>query len=230
MVDLTLGAGNLLNLPAGLRIVIGHSVSSDTIVGVLAAMQGNASGLSVSLGVGSLAHLRLGPTPESEIGCLGGTNQASLVSLRVPGLVDAGLASTSATAAIDEVHDAVAVVSSATVTSLSLFGGLIRVGALEVNARAAYGSGTHSAAGDFSLVNLSIAGVNLVPRIYTPDMRLNLPGLGYMVVHETVPSASSIGYASNGLDIVVAEPNNHWHLAVGLHIIVAHVDAGLNLF
>ena len=92
MVDITLGPGNALRQPAGTRIIIGHSISSDSAVSMLAAMQAHAYGLYTALGTNRLTAIRLGPIPDTEIGCTGGTNYASAANLRVGGLVDTGVA------------------------------------------------------------------------------------------------------------------------------------------
>src|SRR5258707_5810969 len=72
MIDITLGQRNLLHEPAGARIIIGHSVSSDTVVSVLAAMQAHAYGLFTTPGGCGLTHPRLSPLPAPAICCTGG--------------------------------------------------------------------------------------------------------------------------------------------------------------
>jgi hypothetical protein len=229
MVDITLGTNNLLRQPVGTHILIGHSVSSDNIVGVLAAMQAHASGLYTSLGVGKLARVQLGPLPDTEIGCTGGTNQANAVDLTLTGLVDAGVADTRTSGAIDTATSTVTVVSSEKIAHLSLLGGLIRVGLLQERARAVYSGGSGKADGDFEALQFSIGKLHLLPRTYTPNFRVNLPGLGYVIIDEIVPSNLSTGYAMNALDIHVTT-SNKWRLKVGLHIVVGHVDAGIAIF
>ncbi|HVU67759.1 MAG TPA: choice-of-anchor P family protein [Ktedonobacteraceae bacterium] len=229
MVDITLGLGNLLRQPAGTRIIIGHSVSSDTIVSVLAAMQGHAYGLSAELGVGKLARVKLGPLPSTEIGCLGGTNQASAVDLSIAGLIDSGIADTSTTGVVDEAHSKVEVISKERIANLSLLGGLIRVDLLQAYAHALYQGNTQKGEGGFAALQISIGKLRLLPHTYAPNMRVNLPGLGYVMIDEIVPKTTSIGYAINALDIHVTT-RNKWHLAVGLRILVGHVDAGITLF
>lgn len=229
MVDITLGLNNILGQPAGTHILIGHSVSSDTIVSVLAAMQAHAYGLSARLGIGKLATVRLGPLPDTEIGCTGGTNQAHAADLSLAGLVDAGVADTYTTGVIDTTKGTVAVLSSEKIVHLSLLDGLIRVGLLQAKARAVYSNASGKGAGDFEALQLRIGKLNLLPHTYAPDFTVHLPGLGYVVIDEIVPGTDNVSYAINALDIHVTT-SNKWHLKVGLSIIVGHVDAGIAIF
>lgn len=229
MVDITLGLDNLLHQPAGTHIVIGHSVSSDTIVSVLAAMQAHAYGLSVELGLGKLAVVELGPLPDTEIGCTGGTNEARAVDLNLAGLVDAGIADTRTTGVLDPAKSTVTVVSTEKIVNLSLFDGLIQADLLQAQASAIYSNTGNKGRGDFEALRLSIGKLKLLPRLHTPNLHVNLPGLGYVMVDEVLPGTSDISYAINALDIHITT-RNKWHLAVGLRVIVGHVDASIALF
>ncbi len=229
MVDITLGLHNILGQPAGTRILIGHSVSTDNIVSVLAAMQAHAFGLFTELGIGHTAIAQLGPLPNTKIGCTGGTNEAAAADLKVGGLVDAGVADLRTTGILDPAHSTVAVASSEKIVNLSLLNGLIRADVLQADAHAVYSSSGSRGSGDFTALKLSIGGKTLLPHTYAPDTRVNLPALGYATLDETVPATTSVGYAINALDIAVTT-SNRWNLAVGLHIIVGHVDAGIAIF
>lgn len=228
MVDITLTPGNLLHLAAGTRIIIGHASSLDRIVSLLAAIQAHAFGLYTALEVGNVAKLQLGPVPDTAIGCLDGTSSANAVDLRVTPLVDAGIAQTSATGVINDTS--VAVSSSEKIMNLSLLGGLIQAGLLQEDARATYNGTQGTESGHFSAAQLKVAGLTLQPVIHHLNDRIPLPGLGYVVINEVVPSTFSYGFAMNALDIYITTPNNRLSLAVGLHIVVGHVDAGIAVF
>lgn len=229
MVDITLGLNNLLHQPAGTRILIGHSISADNIVSVLAAMHAHAYGLTAELGVGNLASVQLGHLPNTEIGCTGGTNSANAIDLHLAGLVDAGIADTSASGKLDAATSKVEVSSSEKIVNLSLLSGFIRVGLLQADARAVYSSTSRQSSGDFQASRIAIGGLRLLSHIYAPDLRVNLPGLGYVIFDEIIPNKAGIGYAINALDIYVTA-SNRWHLAVGLRVIIGHVDAGISIF
>lgn len=229
MVDITLGIDNLLHLAAGTRIIIGHASSLDRIVSALAAMQAHASGLYTALGVGNLANIQLGPIPATEIGCLGGSSYTSAVDLSaVSPLVNAGIAQTSATGVMN--GPGVAVSSSEKLVNLSLLGGLIRAGLLQESAQAAYDGKHGTSSGHFSAAGLSIDALNIIPAIHPANDRVTLPGLGYVIIDEVLPSSFSFGFALNALDIYITTPNNRLNLRAGLHIVVGHVDAGIRLF
>jgi hypothetical protein len=226
MVDITLNAGNVLAQPVGTHILIGHTVSIDTVVSSLAAMQAHSFGLYASLGVKKLAGVQVGPLPYAEISCAGGTHSASLLDLNVPPLVDGGVAQTRATGSID--GPGVAVSSEEKILNLSLLGGLIQAGLLEEDAHAIF-DGTHGRSfGNFTVARLSIAGKPILPGS-SRGLRIPLPGLGYVIVGEIVHTSLSIGYSFNALDIHITTPNS-LKLAVGLRIIVGHVDAGITIF
>lgn len=226
MVDITLGLGNILHLPAGTRILIGHTVSMDTVVSVLTAMQAHAFGLYAALAVGNLARVQLGPLPDAEIGCTGGTNYASLLDLNAPPQIDGGIAQTSATGSI---HGSYVDVSSAEkIVNLSLLGGLIRAKLLQEDAHAIFDGTRGRAFGAFTAERLNIAGRDILPNIGR-GLKITLAGLGYVIVGETVHTPYSIGYSFNALDIHITTPNR-LGLAVGLRILVGHVDASISLF
>jgi hypothetical protein len=229
MVDITLGLHNVLHQPTGTHILIGHSISADNIVGVLAAMRAHAYGLETELGIGRLATLQLGPIPNTEIGCTGGTTVAHAVDLHLAGLVNAGIADTHTTGTLDAGSSSVTVSSSEKIVNLSLLDGLIRVGLLQEDARAVYTGAGGKGSGDFEALQVTIGKHRLLPHIYAPDFRVNLPGLGYVILNEIIPSEASFGYAINALDIYITT-SNRWHIAVGLRVIVGHVDAGISIF
>ncbi len=228
MLDITLSVGNILHLAAGTRIIVGHASSLDRIVSVLASMQAHAFGLYTALGVGNLAHVRLGPLPDTEIGCLDGSASASAVDLRVSSLISGGVAQTRASGAI--LGSTVAVNSTEKITNLSLLGGLIRAGLLQEDANAVYDGKRGIGFGHFDALKLSIAGVTIQPDVHHTNDRFPLPGLGYVVVNEVVPSSLTFGFALNALDVYITTPNNRLGLAVGLRIVVGHVDAGISIF
>ncbi|HEY0753292.1 MAG TPA: choice-of-anchor P family protein [Ktedonobacteraceae bacterium] len=227
MIDITLGLANLLHRPEGMHIIIGHSVSSDGIVSVLAAMQGHAYGLATNISVGQLAHSRIGPLPNTAISCLGGTNAATAARLKLPGLVDSGIADTKTTGVLDQNTATVAVLSTEKIVNLSLLGGLIKVGQLQAYAHAVYDSTGGKSDGNFTAANLYVGEQRLLPHTYLPNTRINLAGLGYVIVDETLPS--TLGYSVNALDVGVTTENK-WSLPVGLHIIIGHVDTNITLF
>lgn len=227
MVDITLEPGNLLHQPLGTHIIIGHSISSDTIVSVLAAMQAHAYGLATKLGVGSLAHMSFGPVPNTEIGCLGGTHSTTAAQLALGNLVDAGVADTHATGILDEARSTAEVFATEKIANLSLLDGLIKVGLIQERAHAIYSNKSVKSDGDFETLNLTVGGARLLSLMHKPNIRLNLADLGYVIVNEIEPGSN--GYTINALDIHVTMQNK-WHLAVGLRIIVGHVDASILLF
>ena len=226
MVDITLDAGNLLAQPVGTHIVIGHTVSIDTVVSELAAMQSHAFGLYASLGVKNLANVQVGPLPDAEVSCSGGTDYASVLDLNVPPLVDGGIAQTRATGSID--GSKVDVSSEEKIVNLNLLGGLIRAGLLEEDAHAIFDGTQSRSFGNFTVARLSIAGKDILPG-RGHSLKVPLPGLGYVIIGEIIHTPLSIGYSFNALDIHVTTPNQ-LSLAVGLRIIVGHVDAGISLF
>src|SRR5581483_3695072 len=115
------------------------------------------------------------------------------------------------------------------ITNLSLLGGLIRADLLQEEANAIYDGKRSSGSGNFGALRLSIAGVTVQPDVHRTNDRLPLPGLGYVVINEILPSSLTIGFSLNALDVHITTPANRLGLAVGLRIVVGHVDAGIIL-
>lgn len=226
MVDITLGAGNGLHQAAGTRIIIGHAVSMDSSVSLLAGLHSHASALSATLSVKGVSSLQLGPTPDTEIGCTGGSDEASALDLAMPPLVLGGLAQTLSTGSLTD--SSVFAGSTEKLVNLSLLNGLITIQELEESAQASYDDGRGSADCTFTLPELTVDGSSYRPGSHK-NARINLPGLGYLIVDEQLPTTYSIGCAFNALDIHITTPNAE-QLAVGLSLIVGHVDAGITLF
>lgn len=226
MVDITLGLGNVLNAPVGTHIIIGHAVSLDSAVSVLAGLHSHASGLYTTLLVKKLASIQLGPIPDTEIGCTGGTNSATGLDLSVPLLVNSGIAQTTATGSVNGSN--VTASSSEKITNLNILNGRIRVKSLQETAQAVF-NGTGGAQNcELNMQELNANGSTVQPEA-GKNVRVNLPGLGYLIINEQVPTSYTIGCAVNALDIYVTTPNT-FQLAVGLHIVIGHVDAGITLF
>jgi hypothetical protein len=227
MVDITLGVGNILGQSVGTHIIIGHAVSLDGDVTVLAALHSHASGFYTALAVKNITTIQVGPVPDTEIGCLGGDNTASAISLSTPILIDGGIAETQVTGSITQ--NLVTTSSSEKIADLNLFGGLVRAQFLQANAYASYNGSKGSALGDLTVLGLTVGGVHILPDVHASSDRINLPGFGYILIGERVPSPLTFGYAMNALDIYITTPNI-LNLAVGLQIVVGHVDAGISVF
>ena len=227
MVDIALGAGNILKQPVGTRIIIGHALSMNGTVSILAALHSHAFGLEAELTNKGQSTIQVGPVPDAAIGCLGGTNSASVLTLHTPLIANGGIAQVQASGSIRP--SLVTASSSEKITDLNLLGGLITAKTLQASAYAAYKDRRGSHAGTFKTSELRIGGINIVSESIHVNTRINLPGLGYVMLDEQVPSPYTIGYSFNALDIYITTPNK-LKLAPNLHIVGGHVDAGLTIF
>ncbi len=226
MVDITLTQGNILKQPAGTRIFIGHATTIDSTVAVPATLQSHAFGLYASLVANGLTAAQVGPIPNTQIGCTGGTAYASALNLATPLLVNGGIAETQTDGTITT--STIITNSYEKITNLNLLGGTITADVLETSAQATHDDTGGTRSGTFTMLGLSVAGTSISSDIH-PNTRLVLPGLGYAILNEQYTTSLTEGYGVNAIDISITTANT-LHLPVGMRIIVGHVDAGISLF
>jgi hypothetical protein len=149
------------------------------------------------------------------------------LATNVPGLV--------ATATIDDTVAASTTSTSASTTAtaviqhVTLAGGLITADAVKAVSRTTFtmGSGFNYANGS-SVVALTVAGHLIAAP--APNTRIDLPGLGYVILNEQLraTTSNSAKQTVNMIHLVVNVPNNQFGLGNGTDITVAHAVAVLN--
>ncbi len=117
--------------------------------------------------------------------------------------------------------------SSSNVQNVQLLSGTVTADAVTTTAQAAFTNGSGSASATTTLLNAKVLGISLSDHP-TPNTRITLPGLGYILVNEQKITITSTGAKAtvNAFDIVVTMSNS-FGLPIGTHIIVAHSDASV---
>ncbi|PZQ17871.1 MAG: hypothetical protein DI565_03840 [Ancylobacter novellus] len=216
---------NTFGLPVGAELVIGHAdsgfqrglpditYSGDAYVALVSADVGNV----VSAGSGAIA---LQPLACS--GTNGDTKTEKLAAVQLPGLGGTGEAISKAYG-----YDRVAR-TTAKVGRISLLGGVVVVKELKSVALTKLRGGRviRSTEGS-TVVGLRVLGLPVLGPI-TPNMVINLPGIGTLAVNEQIVPGpdSDADTVVNALRITITK-KNLLGLPIGANIIVGHAAAGV---
>jgi len=228
MLTAVVTEANSFGLPVGSRIVVAHAVSGYSRTDVKAELGGHAYAAQ-ALTTTDLIKNRVGRAALVVVGCegTGGKVRTNNVnSLDVGQTLSSGTGTT--TAYGKQLATGGVAKTTATVEDLSLLNGLITADAVKAVAQDRFTDGQRTSSTEGSgFVNLKVGDV-LVPLDAAPNTRLNLPGIGYVIVNEQqVPSSLTSSTARvkvNGLRIVIRKDNT-LGLPVGTQIIVAHAEA-----
>ena len=232
MITVVVTRENDFGLPVGARIVVAHAYSGfsrnqpEVIVG------GQAYAATANAAVGDSLQNRIGKAAFVVIGCEGTGGKVRTNNVQALSVGDVLSIGTGRTTAFGGRRDSGTVArTTATVQDLRLLGGLIRADAVKAVAQDTFRNGrrTSSTQGT-EFARLRVAGLP-VPVDVRPNTRLDLPGIGYVVVNEQkIPAANSDARTQvNGLRVVVTR-NNPLGLPVGAQIVVAHADSRVARF
>ncbi|MFZ1429884.1 MAG: choice-of-anchor P family protein [Geminicoccaceae bacterium] len=219
MLTIDVVEANSFGLPVGSRLVVGHaqsafdrSIRTKTLGG--AAWVGAATG-----------QLLEGPgfQPVNCNGTRGVTRTVdvadfSLATLRVATATTTVWSTTSGSWAT--------VRTTSTLNAGSLLEGRISFDRIAVVAEDRFNGSTHArSTTGTAFTGLRILGSALPARV-APNLKLTLPGLGYVVVHDRRMPAAAVGgkLKVNGLRVVI-DTANTLGLPIGTEITVAHADA-----
>jgi hypothetical protein len=157
----------------------------------------------------------------------GGALEASLLQVRVPGVIDADVLSASTIAQGDRSRSR-ASVADVNVTALNAFGQSVSASFLRSNAQAFCGIRGASAFGSSEIVNLVING-NAIVVTGEPGQTITLPGgAGSVVINEQIQSSSGRNNADltvNALHIILLDPLTGAQL---VNVVIASSHADIN--
>jgi hypothetical protein len=221
-IDVSVTVPNTLGLPTGTHILLAHTESSFQRTAVPAVVGANSYGLH-AFGQLGLGFADSGPLASAAIGCTGGSQTTSLAGATVPNIGTTGRMIDMASGQIASSGSTTN--SSSTVTLVNLLSGIITADNITVNAYAAFLQGTGTASATTTLTNAKVSG-NPVPGAPTPNMKIPIANLGYVVLNEQASAADSTGAVAtvNALDLYVTTSNS-FGLPVGAQIIVGHSGA-----
>lgn len=223
MLHVKIAKNNLLNLPVGAEIVVGHAFVGFSRSTMNAVALGNATIVNAQAVVGPLQS-SLKDVALVSTGCDGTNNRtitASVNSINIPGIVVSGLGRT--TTIGGTVDGAIVTKSTARVETLSLLNGLIKADAINAVAQSSFRNGTYAtSAQGTSFLNLSINNRQIAASV-APNTRIELAGIGYVILNQVIVNKASTKavVTVNALQIYVLN-NNNLGLPVGSQISVGH--------
>ena len=177
-----------LGLLAGSEIVIGSASSGETRTVQPAVVGAYAYGLYAN-GLTGPGSTSIGPVSPAGIGCTGGSVQNSASGFDSPNISNSGGVSSSAYGQITP-SDANAA-SQTTLSNIDLLAGLISAEKVTVTANADW-NGAGSRSGSMTLTYGKANGTSL-SRSPSPNTRIDLPELGYVIVNERYGSNNATG-------------------------------------
>ncbi|QYJ16361.1 hypothetical protein Rxycam_02194 [Rubrobacter xylanophilus DSM 9941] len=232
MITVVITRENDFGLPVGARIVVAHAYSGfsrnqpEVIVG------GQAYAATANARIGDTLQNNIGKAAFVVMGCEGTGGKVRTNNIAALSVGDVLSIGSGRTTAFGGRRDSGTVArTTATVQDLSLLGGLITADAVKAVAQDTFRNGRRiSSTQGTEFARLRVAGIPL-PINVRPNTRLDLPGLGYVVVNEQqIPAAGSDARTQvNGLRVVVTQ-DNLLGLPVGAQITVAHASSRVARF
>ena len=216
MMDIRISLLNGLGLPVGSRIIIGVASSASLPSAVGASAYGfYAQGLGGSTP-------SIGPLAVAGIGCSGGSSTVTANATSEPGVGNVGSETSSASG--QTTPTSANAKSSNSTSASNLLAGLIQASQVTTTANAAW-NGTGTSSGSTVFQNGTVNGMPLANNP-APNTRMNLPGLGFVIVNEQSGSSNASGASIVviGLDINITVTNS-LGLPVGARIIVSRSSA-----
>lgn len=226
MLTIVVTQNNTLGLPIGSRIVVAHAASGFFRTQPKAELGGQAYAASAKAS-STLLENQVGRAAFVVVGCEGTNGKVrhnNINSLSAGNILSSGAGTT--TAYGKPLNTGGVARTTATVHNVNLLGDLITADTIKAVAQDTYRQGHRSSSTKGSgFVNLRVSG-KPVSANTSPNTRIKLPGIGYVVVNEqTIPKPSSTSRTQvNGLHVYVTTANT-LGLPVGTQLIVAHADS-----
>jgi hypothetical protein len=182
------------------------------------SVSGEAFGVSVDLGV-----VAVPKTPHVVLPPDGGMVRDQVLQINVPGTVGSSTLTVITSGAIGE--SSASAQSSATVEAVDILNGLVTARlVVAMSSSTANGSTATSNAAGSTLVGLTVNGVSLGDVTPPPNTRIDLPGVGTVILNEQIPGGDGVHTTAltvNMIHVVLAG-------VVGGDIIVASAHSDVN--
>ena len=225
MLHIVARQNNNLGLPAGSLINIGHALAGFERTS-LTSLVGGGAFLATATSAGPMAN-QIGKLIALSVPC-GGTNgktvTASLDALSVANLLQINNGETTVFGGMQ--NGAVVVKTTAAADHVRLLGNLIGAKAIRVVAQDTYRSAKRqSSTAGTEIAGLVVDGASR-GTVKTPNERINIKGMGYVVVNETELASPSSNDPTivRGLHLYVTQQNSYG-LPVGAEIIVGQASS-----
>lgn len=230
MLHIFVTTQNALGLPVGVEIIVGHA-DSGFVRAPIQVVYSGVSYVAFAKAVSPVLAVKLGKLAPSYIGCQGTgghTNSNGIASLNIANIISTGAGAT--TASGGPVGGEAVAETTANVKNLNLFNGMIKADAVTAVATSTFNAGMGSSSTSGSgFVNLRVNG-NPVLDVQA-NSKINLPGIGYVLLYEVKKSASSTAASTtvNMIHIYVTGSNS-LGLPVGAEILVSSASSGVKPF
>jgi hypothetical protein len=226
MLTVVVTQTNDFDLPVGSRIVVAHAVSGFSR-SEPAVIVGGQAYAATALTTTDAFKNRVGKAAFVVIGCEGTNGKTRTNNVNTLDVGDVLSSGTGVTTAFGgPTASGTVAKTTATVENVELLGGLIVADTVKAVAQDTFKNGQRfSSTQGTQFAGLEVAG-QAVPVDVAPNTRIDLPGIGYVIVNEQIlPAAGSTARTQvNGLRVKVNK-NNTLGIPVGTQIIVAHADS-----
>lgn len=226
MIDVRVTLANALRLPIGTQIIIGHASSDAIRTPLPRILTGYAYDYTASIQAG-VANDSSGPLTSSVLPCMGGTNQNSAADItQLPlGLGSIGTSTTGTSGQIAPSGSEAA--GQISIVNVNLLNGLIHIDALDSRALVVQNT-RDSRTVSSTFTNAFINGVKIAANP-APNTQIRLPGLGIVTLNEQTTNSAGTAVSVNALDLNVTT-SNLLNLPIGAHVILAHVNVGVQSY
>lgn len=230
MLTVDISQANALGLPVGSQIVVASATATFTRSQPAAVVSGQAYATFANTQAGPSLQNRIGKAALVTMGCegTGGKTLTNNISTFSAGSLFT-LGNSVSTAFGGPQDGGTVAITTSTIQSASLLGGLITAATIRAVAQETFKGGvrTRSTAGS-GFAGLRIGSV-VVPIGAPPNTQVPLPGIGRVVVNEQIVPAAGSKTQVNGLHIFVTVANL-LGLPVGSEIVIGHAEASAARF
>lgn len=230
MLHVFITTQNALNIPVGAEFILAHASSGFGRAPIQIQYSGVAY-VTLVKGVTPAITAQLGRVAPSYVGCQGTggqTNTNGIASLRVPKILSLANGATTAVGGMS--NSTAAVTTTSTVQNVNLLNGMIQADAVTAKAKSTFTAGVGTSATNGSgFTNLRVNGKPVVT--VQANTKIDLPGIGYVLLYEVKQSASAAGASTsvNMIHIFVSSSNG-LGLPVGAELLVSTASASVKPF
>jgi hypothetical protein len=229
MLTIDVKTRNSFNLPVGSKIVVAHASAGFARKHADVVFDGEAYAALANDSAGNELENKIGKGAAVALACDGTSGKTKTNS--VEGQDVSGIMTTSdgATTAFGGKEGGAEVArTTSTISNVNLLGGVITANAIQAVAQSSIKDGVVTGSADGSgFSGLSVAGV-AVPADTPPNTKLDLPGIGNVVVNEQIVKKDG-SVKVNGLHLTVTN-SNVMGLPVGTELTIAHAGASVAPF
>jgi hypothetical protein len=222
MLVVDFASGNLLGFPAGSRIIVGSAFSRFERTAFSVNVAGAAYGALATGAASKILRTRIGSVALINTGCLGtGGHTISASTSGVDADTTLSTDAVGSTGIAGPNAGATVVKFTSQIQNAWLLKGLVRAGSISVVAQDTLRNGKRASTASTQFNSLRVNGQAMSNPV--PNTRVDIPGLGYVVLNEQhIPAPTSRARTEvNGLHAYITLSNT-LGLAIGTELILGH--------